>query len=71
MFSSSEDSVPVKFRNQMVLYIVLVLFVHSSLGGVLVKRQGGFGKHKPQIWSGPAPCFDKNGVMKFVSLMAK
>ena len=46
----------------------LVLFVHFSLGGVLMKRQGGgFGEHKPQVWSGPA-CFDKDGTMKFVSL---
>ncbi|CAH3171872.1 unnamed protein product, partial [Porites lobata] len=42
----------------------LVICVRCSLGGVLVKR-GGFGKHKPQIWSGPSPCYDKNGVMKF------
>lgn len=35
---------------------------------MLVKR-GGFGKHKPQVWSGPSPCYDKNGVMKFVSLV--
>lgn len=46
----------------------LVICVHCSLGGVLVKR-GGFGKHKPQVWSGPSPCYDKNGVMKFVSLV--
>ena len=46
----------------------LVICVHCSLSGVLVKR-GGFGKHKPQVWSGPSPCYDKDGVMKFVSLV--
>lgn len=50
--------------------LFLVFVFHSSRGGVLVKRQGGFGKNKPQIWSGPYPCFDKNGAMKFGQYLA-
>jgi len=34
-----------------------------------MKRQSGFGDRKPQIWSGPYPCFDKDGKMKFVGLV--
>lgn len=45
--------------------LFMALIVHTSLSAVLIKRQSGFGKHKPQIWSGPYPCFDKDGVMKF------
>ena len=50
-------------------YYCLVIFVQYCLGGVLIDRRSGFGEHKPQIWSGPSPCYDKDGVMKFVSLM--
>ena len=46
-----------------------VIFVRYPLGGVLIERRDGFGEHKPQIWSGPNPCYDKDGVLKFVSLM--
>ncbi|XP_029208753.1 uncharacterized protein LOC114972425 [Acropora millepora] len=43
-----------------------VALIHSSLSAaVLMKRQSGFGDRKPQIWSGPYPCFDKDGKMKF------
>ena len=49
-------------------YCYSAIFVHCSLGGVLIDRRSGFGEQKPQIWSGPSPCFDKDGVMKFVSL---
>ena len=50
-------------------YCCSVIFVQYCLSGVLNYRRSGFGEHKPQIWSGPSPCFDKDGVMKFVSLM--
>ena len=47
-----------------------VALIHSSLSAaVLMKRQSGFGEHKAQIWSGPYPCFDKDGKMKFVGLV--
>ena len=46
------------------------VFVHSSLGGVLIQRRGEFeDEHKPQIWSGRTPCYDKDGNVKVVSLM--
>lgn len=45
--------------------LFLVIFVQYCLGGVLIDRRSGFGEHKPQIWSGPSPCYDKDGAMKF------
>ena len=56
--------------NRQSLYFFAVALIHSSLSAaVLMKRQSGFGEHKPQIWSGPYPCFDKDGKMKFVGLV--
>lgn len=46
------------------------IFVHSSLGGVLIQRRDEFkDEQKPQIWSGRTPCYDKDGNVKVVSLM--
>ena len=57
------------FLRSMHFYYDSVITVHYCLGGVLIYRRSGFGDHKPQIWSGPSPCYDKDGVMKFVSLI--
>ena len=46
------------------------IFVHCSLGGVLIQRRDEFeDEHKPQVWSGRTPCYDKDGNVKVVSLM--
>lgn len=45
------------------------IFVHSSLGGVLIQRRDEFkDEQKPQVWSGRTPCYDKDGNVKVVSL---
>ena len=50
-------------------YYCSAIFFHSSLGGVLIQRRDEFkDEHKPQVWSGRAPCYDKDGNVKVVSL---
>ena len=50
------------------LFLYQALFIHFSSAGVIFKRGGWPKEHKPQVWSGPNPCYDKDGNPKFVSL---
>ena len=50
------------------LFLYQVLCIHFSLAGVIFKRGSWPKEQKPQVWSGPNPCYDKDGNPKFVSL---
>ena len=50
------------------LFLYQALFIHFSLAGVIFKRGSWPKEQKPQVWSGPNPCYDKDGNPKFVSL---
>ena len=52
------------------LFLYQALFIHFSLAGVILKRESWPKEHKPQVWSGPNLCYDKDGNNKFVSLGA-
>ena len=52
------------------LFLYQALFIHFSLAGVIFKRETWQKEHKPQVWSGPNLCYDKDGNNKFVSLGA-
>ena len=52
------------------LFLYQALFIHFSLAGVIFKRENWPKEHKPQVWSGPNLCYDKDGSNKFVSLGA-
>lgn len=45
--------------------LVNALFIHFSLAGVIFKRGSWPKEQKPQVWSGPNPCYDKDGNPKF------
>ena len=49
-------------------FLYQALFIHFSLAGVIFKRGSWPKEQKPQVWSGPNPCYDKDGNPKFVCL---
>lgn len=62
---SPERQEDCEFTLNALFHYCSALFVHSSLGGVLIRRPDEFeDEHKPQIWSGRTPCYDKDGNVK-------
>ncbi|CAH3107258.1 unnamed protein product, partial [Pocillopora meandrina] len=53
------------FISHLFLFLYQALFIHFSLAGVIFKRESWPKEHKPQVWSGPNLCYDKDGNNKF------